>query len=410
MARADTVTLMGLDRYAALMGLALLQFNQATIQLPSGLTVFPIQSRCNDLWFQHPWQSPDYVSRDELATELQSAEEDLISVLQWSPAPHWVTKVVPFPRTHWDARLRQISLAAQPVDIKLGERFLIAGGQRAATLLESGVAVVFSDADGDGFAERATISVATTITETTELQVFFTGHNGAKEWQIRDPISVTANGTTATFIFNSWQLLNPDLWDVFPTSEQVDTSVILDGTQASLVSVVDVYRVYNNTTTTSCEFIWPSTKGGVDSLGLTTQTGIVEVLDSVRGYIRIFPATYNATTASWSRSSWSKTYLPQSVRLWYYAGKQDSSRYDQLSNYWAYTIMLLTTARLNKTLSSCDPIRNRAERLQTDLLTTPRIVVPFDVYANPFGMRIGEIMTYRRVVKTNVQRHAGEII
>src|SRR5688572_10128086 len=97
MARASTPTLLSLDRWARIMGLNPVHFNGA-----SGDSVWPLTGGvCKDVWPQHSWQSPDIISREELARNIHLAERAITRALGYSPAPTWFAEEEHnFPRYH----------------------------------------------------------------------------------------------------------------------------------------------------------------------------------------------------------------------------------------------------------------------------------------------------------------------
>ena len=85
MARANTCTLLSLDRFARNLGINPLHFNGA-----AGDDVMPLMGTCGDVYPQYTWQVPDnLVSREEIAQAIYSAEQDIKRILGFSPAPQW---------------------------------------------------------------------------------------------------------------------------------------------------------------------------------------------------------------------------------------------------------------------------------------------------------------------------------
>jgi hypothetical protein len=86
MARAEPSTLLALDRYAQIMGINPAHFNGG-----AGADIMILKNACADVWPQHTWQSPDRVSRDDLADAIREAEEDLARAVGYYAAPMWFT-------------------------------------------------------------------------------------------------------------------------------------------------------------------------------------------------------------------------------------------------------------------------------------------------------------------------------
>ena len=81
MARANTPTLLSLDRFAQILGVPPAHFAGGYTA-----TVFPVTSSCSQVWFQHAWQAADKVGREELAVAIAGAEGDIASELGYWPA------------------------------------------------------------------------------------------------------------------------------------------------------------------------------------------------------------------------------------------------------------------------------------------------------------------------------------
>jgi hypothetical protein len=415
MARADTYTLLALDRFARLAGITPPHFNQAT-----GTTVFPLIGDCGDVWWQFPWVNADQVSRDELASTMADVEHDIAMALGYWPAPIWIYgEPHSYSRPYRpDSYGTSLNVRGQHKSIQAKNGKIISPGTRATTLITSGAGVVFSDPDGDGYSERATVTTPTTLTETCELHCYFFGHNGEQVWEIRPPRSVTITGGNVVFTFDAWLLLDPDLWDVYPTGDDmhaIDLQAI-----ANYVTRIDVYREYTDTTAVSAVFYWEndpasgftacSCCGGSGCVACTLQTqdGCIHIRDVDLGLVVPLPATYSATSAAWAANSWGECREPDQVTISYYAGNlsREYSRgltCDPLSNEMAQAITWMTIARLERPLCACNNSHVMAMDLKRDLAFTPadggNYILSDDDLSNPFGTRKGEVMAWRKISK-----------
>lgn len=429
MTRASTPTLFSLDRYAKIMGINPLHFAGATAN-----RFFPLRNACTDLWVQHSWQFADVVSREDLAHEIAIAEADLARELGWWPAPIWIAQEVhQFPRHYRRDTYRNYgrNVRDQRVSVKAEYAKISAGGQRTATALELRVPVTFTDADGDGFAETATVVASTTFTDCFEVKVFFEGMNGADVWEIRPPRSIVYDATAQTMTIElwSWQLIDPTVWEAFPTVDTLDgvTAIDLRGLEqvpvvtTNLVTSVDVYRIWNNMADPSCLLIWePEPRGSIldspscstvtecEACDLTAQDGCIHVRDALRGIVVPTPSTYNAETGKWEQVCFTENRDPDFVKIWYYCG-DFGNRYlsgysfDPLSDRWAKAIAQLATARLERPLCSCGNLTALTSKWQSDAaVTTDNLNVSLSDLENPFGTRYGEIMAWREVKR---ERH-----
>ena len=424
MTRAATYTLLSLDRYARIMGINPIHFSGATAG-----DFFPLRNSCGDIWFQHPWQWADSVSRNILAEEIRRAEEDIARELGWWVAPTWLyQEIKQWSKYHrkdsyrlWGSNVRD-----QNVSVKTKYAKVIAGGVRATTLVEAGATVVYSDDDSDGFYETATITVTTTETDIFELFVFSAGQSGSSTWEIRPPRSKTLSGGTATFVFWSWQMIDPSLWETFPITLDSPTAIDLSGlaeappVTTNVVSTVDVYRVYNDTTATATLLLWEpeprnfigtlnwscSTAAQCTACNFTTQEGCLHVRDPNLGIVVPTPAIYSVANLRWERASFSECRDPDMVKLWYYAGNLDNDwkggfSYSPLSEKWARTIAQLATARLERPFCSCGNLTALVKKWQMDAISLPNgLNVPERDLDNPFGTRYGEVLAWRQIKRT----------
>lgn len=421
MARASIYTLLNQDRFAAIVGLTPPHFNQA-----AGATYFPDVNACSDVWYQYAWQQQSNVSREDLAITLKEAEDDIANVLGFYPAPVWIeAEVHRYPQHHrrdvFEYGMANVRGMGKAVKTRYGK--IIQAGQRAISLVEAGVAVVRSDDDGDGYAETATITTATTLTDECEIKCFFAGQSGAKEWEICNPRSVTLSGGNVTFVFYSWQLIDPDLWEAFPTTAGVNP-IDLEAA-GSYVTTVDIYREYTDFTTASAVLYWepnpnlvylPGIVGlccsacggtGCTACELTTQDGCIHVRDVDQGWVVPTPGSYDSDNSQWTQATMSVCRDPDQVKIYYYAGDQ-SQKYlqgqtcDPLSDYWAQAIAWMAVARLHKPFCSCNNTNSLAEEWQRDLrFTGSREYGSYQISPseldNPFGTKFGEVMAWKRV-------------
>jgi len=421
--RASTPTLLSLDRYAQIMGVNPVHFAGATAG-----DYWPLKNRCSDLWLQHEWQFADAVSRESLALEIRSAEIDLVRELGWWPAPMWISQEVQqFPRHYRRDVFRRYGrdVRDQRVSVKAEYAKIIAGGRRAADVVEAGVTVTYTDADSDGFAETATVTCATTLTDVFEVQVFTAGMSGNEAWEIRPPRSKSITGGVFTATFWSWQMIDPAEWEFLPTQNNLDgpTAIDLRGLEQTpvvtthLVSTIDVYHIYNDTTEVSALLVWePGPRGGIfgfdwscssatecQACALTAQDGCMHVRDPLRGIVVPTSATYSADTGTWAQVCPSEGRDPDWVKLWYYCGDignryLSGTAYDPLSDRWARAIAQLATARLERPLCSCGNLTALTSKWQRDtLVTTDGFQTNIADLDNPFGTRYGEILAWREV-------------
>lgn len=413
-------TLLSLFRYAKIMGITPLHFaGAATPDLDP--QVMPIES-CSKFWAKYDWQIHDQVSKMQLAEAIYEAEYEIARVLGYWPAPMWTTEDRPYPSVFargYSGDGIDISGKMKSLVTQYGR--VISAGRRNVTYLGSPTildgSLAYTDNDGDGYFETATVTIPTTYTDVRELKIYFTGHNGELEWEVRPVRSKRLIGGNVVFTLDAWELISPGLYEVFPTSGDFLAIDVSDTTNYE--AQVDVYREFCDNTLASSQFIWendlvgtcPSCGGvGCEDCLPTTQDGCMTIRQYEAGVVTPFPAVYNA---GWSAATWTECREPENVKLWYYSGLVANDyalnrSYDPLSLEFAKAIAWLATARLDRPLCGCGNIEAISSELQIDVsLREPRgasYFVSQDAMTNPFGTKIGEIRAWRVVGKLAKRR------
>jgi hypothetical protein len=306
---------------------------------------------------------------------------------------------------------------------------VIAPGQRqvdpVGTATVTGGSLVYSDEDGDGFAETATVELTTTLTDPCQIKVYFSDTGGAQEWEIRPARSKTISSGTFRAVFHSWLFINPDVQAAYPTD--ADFGAINISTINYYVSSVDVYREYNDTTDTSATFFWEPDPPAIENIfcsscggtscpacALTTQDGCFHIRDAEAGVVAPTPATYSATDAAWNTNCFDVCRDPDMVRLYYYSGAYQErwlrgSTCEPLDNAFARAIAWLATARLERPFCSCANVTSLAMKLRQDLAAVGETshTLSFEDLGNPFGTRRGEVQAWRMLSKLTQKRMIG---
>lgn len=418
MSRADTPTLLSLDRYARIMGINPVHFNGAV----GTATIFPLRGGCSDVWFQRSYQASDRVSREDLAAAIASAEEDIATYLGYWPAPVWISREMhPYPRHHrpdiFDRGLNTRG-DAKSVQLRWG-RFLAAGRRHAGFVGQAtvaGMTLVWSDPDGDMFDERATITLPTTLTSLSrqQIKVYFDGHS-TPEWEVRPPRSVAIAAGVLTIEFDFWQLIDPALQDFYPVASPAALDIDV---ATNYVDVLDVYREYTDFSQHSAEFYWePRTEvwscqscagAGCSACQTTVQCGCLHVRDVPLGIAVPVPAVWDPAAGSYTATAYTLCYPPDQVKVWYQAGDMSegflSSRdLDPLGRGWAEMIAYMATARLERKFCSCGNLSALQGELRVDMARSDREGPSFFLSdaesENPFGTHKGEILAWRRLQK-----------
>lgn len=415
MAVSEYPTLLSLDRYARIMGINPVHFNGA-----AGAGIFAVKSGCSDVWFQKSYMLADRVARDDIALAIANAEQEIADYMGYWPAPTWrVREVHRQEQYHRNTHVTDglnVRGDFKSVILKYGK--LIEAGQRNVTFIgeaTEAAELVWSDPDGDGFDELATITLPCALTtdeERQQVKVYYDGYN-TPEWEIRPLKSVTFTGGNVVIEIPFWLLIDPALQDPYPTA---NAPTALNITDAIYVDTVDVWQEYNDPTEQSAEFYWeprvnvrpcPLCSGtGCTACQLTTQDGCLHVRDVDRGIAVPQPATYDRTTAAWAMDAWTLCYEPDQVKVWYYAGERSQGflngrDLDPLGTGLAEAIAWLATARVERNFCSCANLNALVTMLRKDTSVVfrdgPVYTMTEEERANPFGTRMGEIMAWRRM-------------
>lgn len=418
-------SLLSLPGYAKILGIAPVHFAGAAAG-----DIFP-GGTCNDIWPRYSWQKSDAVSHWDLAFTMRQVEQEIARVLGWWPAPVWMAQELRlYPRHHRPDVWRTTGLNVRGAGLSVRTEYakLIGAGRRAVTLLGTattvGGSLAYSDNDGDSFAETATVTMPTTLTDETQIKVYISNTGGAQDWEIREPRTKTISGGVFTAVFDSWLFIDPDVMTRYPTTERF---VAIDiSTTANYVTAVDVYREYTDHTEVSCELMWEPTPrlavgvsgfctacqgAGCEACLTVVQDGCLQVRDPNRGLVVPIAATYSDDNEQWEPQVYTECRNPDMVKLWYYCGDLSQpylrgSYYGALSTKWARAIAAMTTARLERPFCSCGNTLALAQMWRRDLAAISSEARGSQSYqvtqrdlSNPFGTRSGEIIAWKLASK-----------
>lgn len=410
MARASIKTQLSLDRWAQLMGLNPLHFNQVRFDEPDNAI-------CSDIYFQYNWQTADHISREQLAQTIAEAEQDIEQWLGYHLSPQWEVD-------EWRPALRpnnpefvnynghDIRGFRQTVHADFG--YFISGGIQAKTLIEAGAAITYTDVDGDGYKETATVTVNTVAQDINEIAIFYPGKDGDDAWEIQIP-EVSIAVPVATIVFRREQAVIPEKLEAY----NIEGAEAIGTVDADFLETVDVYRRYNDPQA-QASFLWePLATGlcgtcggsGCTVCAYATQTGCLvlrgEPRQSIVGY---WPAVWNETTLDFDRVPWAVHRLPDIIRLYYYSGWRDkNAKYvSRLASEWERIVAYMTAARLPRPPCDCSADTWRYWREDFNLASGdengPQYFQPLtsrgkfpNPLDNPFGSKRGEMQAWNKV-------------
>jgi len=404
MARDITPTKLTLDAFARYMGMHPIHFNQVRLES---------NPHCDQIIFQHEWQNHDHVSREEIARAIAQAEAKIEEQLHFRLAPTWEldewhhAAVPNSPEFHIlnysDARGHRQSVRAD-------WGYFVSGGIEAKDLIEADVTIVYSDEDGDGYFETATLVVATTVTNKNEIAVYYPGEEADDTWEIRDT-KVVISGGNATITFRRELAVIPSILEATAVDEEPPAA---DGlADADFLDEVDVYRHWNDPQTQAI-FLWepmPTICGscngsGCDACNYQATTGcLILKSEPRRADVAFWPAAWDSDTEVFIPAGICfPGRLPDMVRLWYYAGWRNRRMpYDnRLDREWEPIVAHMAASLLDR--PPCDCAIGDWNKWRQDLTLTagdedgkPFFRSAQGAEDNPFGSHRGEIEAWRKV-------------
>ena len=347
MARAETYTSLSLDRFARILGINPLHFNQVVV---SGLTE---PSICGMPIYQYSWQRANSLGREEIAQTIADAETRLCEHLGFKLKPTWCIDRYKTLPSMYDPLLAQggYTPSGKLISVKLNNGYVYGGGVEAKSLIESGASVTYTDSDSDGYFETATILVNTSVTSEDEIAIYYPGEGGNDAWEIR-PIQVSITGGVATITCRRELLVRPELQEAFqPTA--------VDGTDNSLfLSTVDVYRKYTDQSR-QVTFYWETTVNGSSS----SQEGALNIRDYRLGLCTLAPAIYSNGT--FTSTTFSQCRYPDKATIYYYGGWYYKGT--KMDPMWERVVAYYACSLLDAPICNCTPLEVFLKYWQEDI-------------------------------------------
>ena len=409
MARAETYTRLSLARWFQLMGIHPLHGEQVIMpNLPPTV--------CSQPWLTHPWQDTDRVGREDLALAIKQAEDDIERELKATLMPTWIVD-------EWRPTMRTFrpelgNLSGRDIRdfgqiVFSRQKQFISGGIQAKTFVAT-PAIVWSDADGDGYKETGTVTAAVTFLDACELCVYYPGKAGVDEWEIR-PINASINAGIglATITFRRELTVQEDLLESFDP-QSVDG--LVDG---NFLATVDIYRKYNDPQQ-QVQFLWEPfgsscatcSGDGCPTCAYNTQYGCLMIREDPRlGIVVYHPATWNNTTLQFDAVGWAISRQPDLVRLWYYAGlrqKNLACPNRSMPLEWERAVAYYAAALLDRPVCECNNLHAWIENWRRDtaipgeegLQGESRWEQGSSILSNPFGTKRGAVFAWHRILRS----------
>lgn len=401
----DFYTLLPLDSYCEFVGLNPVHFNGGVgITLASGRRIYPIRNSTQDLWSQKPYYNENAISRDDIARAIKDAENLITDFIGYFPAPNWVEEEEHSFPSYYRKELgrRSYNVRGNRVSFIPKKARFISGGRKNTSLIEEEVAITYEDNDGDGWDEvgKIEVDILDGSIPLFEIKAFFPGNSGNKHYEIRPPKSITIDGTVVTIYFHTWQLVKLSKWYEVPSDGEGGRGIDFSDSD-NLITSVDIYRVYNDTTQNHFLFIRNESRYRAESENDGGFLSVSENYRRVKGKA-VMPiiATYDEDSSEWQKQS--LTYTPDRIKLWYYSGAQENSVSHGMPNDFVKCVCELATALLSKSFLGGNQINSYINYLMEDLSVARdneyRLTNP-DIITNPFGPERGAYRTYKFLEK-----------
>jgi len=329
--------------------------------------------------------------REDIARALDSAIKMMARVLRYWPRPKWFTDTVNLgSNTIWE------QIWKPPSSGKIIEL-----GQRATTLILADAVVTYSNNPANLPTENmATMTVpAGSLTNTNEIQIFFRVADGAYEagderYQI-EPARVQLSGGNFSITADRALFVKPStIWDVpFKPDDpnQVERNAANTGAATDFVTAVDVYRVYNDTTTPISILDRNDTvMGSFNGKIWDAQVGLIELEDTCCQFVQgCRPA--------------------EKVQIHYRAG--EALVYGQMDSELEDACIRLANVVMPEELCSfCQRTQDRFRQDRSPMVENGTATLPANNINNEFGSVVqGAVWAYNKASDRAINRTSGKL-
>lgn len=380
---------------------------------------FPVSADCADLIYEYGWQANNSAGREDIKQAIITAENRLQEWLKYSVAPHFVTETLATPR-FFDRKLNRLNYGGSDsrwLALKLGEGKIIQAGVETRTILGS-ANLAYSDSDGDGLNDTFTCTIATTATDTNQIEAMFnsTDRGGAAvgdDWLVK-PLTVTIAGGTATIKGRAWQVVRPVLYQ---SGAAIDPAVA-----GNFATALDIYWHYcdptgTTTDTAQANLIWETRPwpywatcygcgsptvitNDTDPAAYAVALARIGLRDRENGIVSFGEAVYDAANGTWGAVNMSNCRPPDRILVRYQAG--DNLIGNKIQEKWQQIVARFAAAELNRRVCACDGANRAIYNQQIDhSFTGDARVEKFQLtdqdMKSPFGYKEGELYAWRNV-------------
>lgn len=382
-----------------------------------------VTTNCDTLVRRYEWQNSDAVGTKAIEDAIAVAEAKLRQYLGYSVAPHYVTEQLPWPRSSnvWGSDGRWLTVQATEGEVR-------AVGVETVVAISVAAAVTYSDEDGDGIDDTFTISAASTLTDASQVAVYFSladrfsgfGTTTAlsPRWRLQ-PVTVAMSGGTIT-------VKGPKQLCVKPIKYEGVVNIGANGLDPALagnfVTTLDLYQRYtatdgNTVATSQAVVIWetrpshgwwcccdgcaaasdPYSGSPLDVAATAQAVARVGIRDQRTGLLMPAAELYDSAGQTWS-TSWPLCDAPDRVTLRYLAGYPLGND-GQMQEPFRTIVARLAAAELARPVCGCDAANRELYHWQFDVSQTARGDELFGVSQenlnNPLGTRRGHIQAWK---------------
>lgn len=383
----------------------------------------PVNSSCNSVVKQYSWQGADSSGRAEIENAIVSAEQRIAPHLGFSPAPHYASAVLPYPR-HPNPTIRRYGYAGSDgrwETLYLPEGKVIGMGIKALTTIGD-ANVTLSDLDGDGLKETFTVTIASTLTDASQIRVFFNStdrYDGSAigdTWEIR-PVNVSISGGNIIVKGNTWLICKPVKYQGFST-DAIDP--VVESNFASSLTIAREYLNPNGLTYDDAQavLIWETSPYPSfatifgDPASYAYAIARAGVRNAEQGIITIGEAIYDTTTGEWQAVPWysstNRWTPPDRVLVRYLAGEQRVN--NQMEASMNGIVSRMACAELQQRICACDTANRSIYHWQFDLARSAGsndeayTMVSGEDLRNPLGTKRGQVYAWKDIQSRRIFR------
>ena len=396
-----------------------------------------VTSACNQIVYEYAWQDAQQLGRSEIRRSIIVAEQRIAEYLNYHVGRHFVTETLQYPSPQNRGQQYVISADARGrwLSVQASEGHIRNIGVERYTAVAIDQPIVYSDEDGDGLEDTATITTPTSVTDPDQLGIYFRaddrldGDGVSERWRIA-PTQVTISSGIATIVCRKWLMVPPVKYEGFGKSAINPTLI------GSFVTAVDVYRRWadpDGLTTDDCQavLIWetapyphwaicpnggtvPYTTNSADPAAVAYGIARAGIRDATLGEISVGQSVYDSTTQQWIAADWGVCRQPDRVILRYEAGAplsatENTRALSAKDGRWDETIARLAAAEMTRRICACDVANQELYRWQFDLARSAgandeQYRIGDRNLNNPLGTKAGQVNAWNRIIDRQISR------